>query len=148
MADIAKTSARWILAQTLWGEARGEGIRGMAAVARVILNRAEIDLWDDKRPDWWGEGVIEVCTKPGQFSCWNAGDPNRRRLLAIDERDRVFVEALTVAELAIQGLLIDFMLRATHYHTIAVSPAWARKRQPCLRVGDHLFYNHMPGEPK
>ncbi len=33
-----------IVAKTVWGEARGEGRKGMQAVAEVILNRAKMEL--------------------------------------------------------------------------------------------------------
>jgi N-acetylmuramoyl-L-alanine amidase len=63
---------RDVLARTLWGEARGEGLAGMVAVAWSIRNRVE----DGKDKSWWGEGYTGVCQKPYQFSCWNKNDPN------------------------------------------------------------------------
>ena len=57
-----------ILARTLWGEARGEGVAGQIAVAWSIRNRVEMDLHNDGKPDWWGEGYAGVCKKPYQFS--------------------------------------------------------------------------------
>ena len=36
-----------ILARTLWGEARGEGVAGQIAVAWSIRNRVEMDLHND-----------------------------------------------------------------------------------------------------
>ena len=34
-----------IMAKTVWGEARGDGIEGMEAVARVIINRFHARKW-------------------------------------------------------------------------------------------------------
>ncbi len=65
-----------VLARTIWGEARGEGIAGQIAVGWCIRNRVEMDLHNDGRPDWWGEGYEGVCRAPWQFSCWNKNDPN------------------------------------------------------------------------
>jgi N-acetylmuramoyl-L-alanine amidase len=62
--DSADTMGR-----TIWGEARGESRSGKIAIGWVIRNRAEIDLLNDGAPDWWGEGIIGVCKRPGQFSC-------------------------------------------------------------------------------
>lgn len=62
---------RDIAIRTLYGEVRGEKREGRIAVAWVIRNRVTIDLGNDGKPDWWGEGVIGVCCKAGQFSCWN-----------------------------------------------------------------------------
>jgi len=67
---------RDILARTLWGEMRGEGVAGQIAVAWSIRNRVEMDLHNDGKPDWWGEGYAGVCRKPYQFSCWNKSDLN------------------------------------------------------------------------
>ena len=41
---------RDILARTLWGEARGEGLAGQIAVACTIRNRVE----DGRAKSWWG----------------------------------------------------------------------------------------------
>ena len=50
-----------VIAITILAEARGEGHRGMYAVAAVIAQRA----FERKRTP------KEVCLKPYQFSCWN-----------------------------------------------------------------------------
>jgi hypothetical protein len=63
---------RDILARTIFGEARGEGVAGQIAVAWTIRNRVN----DGKDKSWWGEGYAGVCQKPYQFSCWNKNDPN------------------------------------------------------------------------
>ena len=79
-----------ILARTIWGEARGEGSQGMQAVANVIQNRV-------KQGGWWGATFAEVCKKKSQFSCWNEGDPNHAKLLAVTMTDRDFVTARAIA---------------------------------------------------
>jgi spore germination cell wall hydrolase CwlJ-like protein len=30
--------------------------------------------------------------------------------------------------------------RATHYHTVSVSPSWSKKLIPLGRIGEHLFF--------
>lgn len=124
------------LARTIWGEARGEGRKGMEAVAAVILNRVA-------KPCWWGRTIETVCTKPWQFSCWNANDPNLAKLLSVTERDPQFKVALEIATLAEAGELPDPTNGATHYHTKAVSPKWAEGKQPCAVIGNHLFYKDI-----
>jgi spore germination cell wall hydrolase CwlJ-like protein len=135
------------LARTIWGEARGEGMDGMAAVANVITNRVDIDLHDDRKPDWWGEGFREVCMKPWQFSCWNAGDPNRARLLAVTASDPQYADAMVLAAAAIGGKLRDRTNGATHYFAPKAMeqlglklPAWAQHQTPTAMIGDHVFY--------
>lgn len=125
-----------ILARTLWGEARGEGAAGMAAVAAVILNRAA-------RPGWWGRDVAEICLKPRQFSCWLEGDPNRARLLAVDRRDPAFRQAVVLARAALEGGLKDPTQGATHYHARGTAPPWTLERIACAEIGGHLFYNDI-----
>ncbi len=125
-----------VLARTLWGEARGEGEAGMAAVAAVIVNRA-------RRPGWWGRDIVEICKRPWQFSCWNAGDPNREKLLRVGNDDAAFAAALRIARLALAGALPDPTQGATHYHAAQIQPGWARGREPAARIGGHLFYSDI-----
>lgn len=131
-----------ILARTLWGEARGEPVRGIEAVAAIIINRV-------KRADqhggryWWGASIGQVCQKPWQFSCWNENDPNRAKLQAVTEKDRVFRICLRVARRAVAGGLDDPTWGSTHYHTKTITPPWARSRNPVAEIGNHLFYNDV-----
>jgi N-acetylmuramoyl-L-alanine amidase len=129
------------LARTLWGEARGEPVRGIEAVAAVIVNR--VRLARRRGGCWWGGDVIAVCRKPRQFSCWNGGDPNRPKLLAVAEADPVFATCLRIARRALAGVLPDPTNGATHYHAVEISPAWAAGLVPCAEIGRHLFYNDV-----
>ena len=122
------------LARTIYGEARGESLSGRVAIANVILNRI-------KRKSWFGKTVKEVCLKPWQFSCWNSNDPNRNKIKEVTAFDKTFKECLTVAELAVLGLLSDNTRGACHYHNNTVSPDWARNEPTCAIIGSHLFYN-------
>lgn len=79
-----------------------------------------------------------------QFSCWNEGDPNLPKLLAVTENNAAFATCLEVAERALQGLLADPVLGADHYHTVAIAPVWAHGHTPVRRIDDHLFYNDIP----
>lgn len=127
-----------ILARTIWGEARGESVRGMEAVAAVILNRARIS--DAKGGFWWGRGIAEICQKPFQFSCWNPNDPNRNKLLSVGADDRHFAIALRIATRAVRGALGDPTGGAEHYHARAILPDWARGRERSAAIGGHIFY--------
>lgn len=129
------------LARTLWGEARGEPVRGIEAVAAVVVNR--VALSRARGGFWWGGDIVAVCRKPFQFSCWNDGDPNRPKLLAVTEADPVFSTCLRVARRAIAGTLPDSTGGATHYHHRRVDPVWARGHAPSAEIGAHLFYNSV-----
>jgi len=67
-----------VLARTLYGEARGEGLLGLEAIANVIMNRLKISR---KKTNgyWWGNSIVGICRKPYQFSCWNKDDLKYRK---------------------------------------------------------------------
>lgn len=137
----ASADALETLARTLWGEARGEPLSGIRAVAAVVMNRAT-----HPTVRWWGTDVISVCRAGKQFSCWNGNDPNLPQLLAIDESDDKFRLCTGVARDALQDRLqIERLLRATHYHNKKVAPDWARGKVPCADIRNHLFYNNIEG---
>lgn len=132
-----------ILARTLYGEARGEGPEGMAAVAHVVLNRVAAKTW-------WGRDVIGVCQKPFQFSCWNANDRNRDLLLRVDASSAEFRTAQDMAALVLAAEAAatkdrprtDPTCGATHYYAwrVMAPPNWAIGRTPCARIGGHVFF--------
>lgn len=135
-----------ILARTIFGEARGEGVAGMEAVAAVIMNRVNADLGKDGKPDWWGEGVEGVCRKPWQFSCWNPNDPNLDKLLSVTSKDPWFAHAIEIAKRAVKGDLPDPTGGADHYCRDEVAPhtSWTAGRTPTARIGRHWFYRLVP----
>jgi N-acetylmuramoyl-L-alanine amidase len=123
------------IALTLYGEARGEGITGLIAVACVLRNRL--------RSKRWGHTYADVCLYPKQFSCWNVSDPNRARLLALlDSRssDPVLAQCYTLAEVLLQEPLIRQLADARHYFADSIDPpAWAASGTVVARVGAHQF---------
>lgn len=130
---------RDILARTLWGEARGEGLVGQIAVAWTIRNRVN----DGKPASWWGEGYAGVCLKPRQFSCWNKNDPNYAylsgaRLIPPGQ----LAQARRAADLVMSGAQADITAGATHYYstTLPGPPAWAVGATRTLTLGQHLFF--------
>jgi N-acetylmuramoyl-L-alanine amidase len=70
-----------IVPLTIWREARREGPKGMAAVAWVIRNRAEMGSMWPKDPE-------RVCLQSNQFSCWN--DQNAERDSFPDTGDHAY----------------------------------------------------------
>lgn len=130
-----------VMARTLWGEARSEGVKGIEAVAHVILNRVAIADRNGGRY-WWGHDVTTVCQRPYQFSCWNHDDPNRARIIKLDISDIHFATAMRIARRAVYGQLgKDPTGGATHYHTLDIMPAWAQGETPTVIIGRHTFYN-------
>ena len=136
-----------VLARTIWGEARGEGRSGQVAVGWAIRNRVEMDLHNDGRPDWWGEGYSGVCRAKWQFSCWNSNDPNfpylaNQKLIPAGQ----YMLARECAVSVIGGTQADPTGGATHYYatTMAKPPAWAAKAKQTCKIGRHLFFKDVP----
>jgi N-acetylmuramoyl-L-alanine amidase len=122
------------MARTIWGEARGEGITGMCAVASVIITRAWV------RPGWWGHDVTGVCRAPYQFSCWSPG-PDHTAMVEVTGADPAFAIARTIAWLALSGLLRDNTGGADSYYALSIPlPVWAIGRPPTATIGHQRFY--------
>ena len=127
-----------IFAKTLFGEARGEKLSGIEAVANVVLNRVKHAQKIGKY--WWGNTIEEVCLKPFQFSCWNKNDPNHDLLINDLKENKIYQVCERVAKRAIAGFLPDNTKGATHYHAKNINPMWSRCAVPSAEVGHHLFY--------
>ncbi|MDH4873005.1 cell wall hydrolase [Pseudomonas sp. BN515] len=136
-----------VLARTIWGEARGEGIAGQVAVGWTIRNRVEMDLGKDGKPDWWGEGYEGVCRAPWQFSCWNKNDPNSAYLRGEKQIPASeYMRAREAAVAVIEGRQPDPTGQATHYYatTMPKAPAWAPLAKRTAKIGRHVFFKDVP----
>ena len=129
---FAKAMEKDILARALWGEARGEGVAGMVAVANVIMNRVA-----DRR---WPNSIRGVVLQPRQFSAFNDGDPNKALALAADLSTPLFPEAPAIAAAAIKGELADLTSGANHYFNPSVQPDWAAYMERVASIGRHVFF--------
>jgi N-acetylmuramoyl-L-alanine amidase len=131
-----------ILGLTLYGEARGEPIEGIVAVAHVVNNRRT----DAKSR--WPKTFREACLQKYQFSCWNPKDPNRATLAALarkllakqptPELDECAWVALGIEARALR----DNSHGANHYHAVSLvpRPSWAQAHIPVTQIKRHLFY--------
>ena len=121
-----------ILARTIYGEARGEGTKGMQAVANVVMNRV-------KAGSWYGASIKDVCLKPYQFSCWNANDVNRT--IIVNATDAQLKQARAIAEQAVAGTLPDITGGATHYYADTIAaPYWTASMKQTTKIGHHIFF--------
>lgn len=127
----------WVLAQTIYGEARGESLDGQTAIAWVVRNRAE------QHPRWQGTTIAAICHAPRQFSCWNASDVNRPLLLAVTLNEPVFVRCLHTALAVLGEERPSPVGAATHYYAGARAPAWARGKTPVAVIGAHRFFEDI-----
>lgn len=113
------------LAEALYHEARGEGTKGQAAVAEVILNRVDSRAFPST--------VCGVVNQPSQFSYTIGGRKAIRNKAA-------YMRARAIAEAALSGAPRVLTGGATYFHTPAVRPAWARRFQRTVQIGRHIFY--------
>lgn len=128
--------ANEVLARTIWGEARGEGLVGMHAICSVILNRAAA-------PCWWGKDIESVCLCRKQFSCWNDNDLNRAKLMRVGDEDPQFRIAKEIARNAIMDYLPDITNGATHYYRPLPNmppPKWVMGMKQVATIDHHVFF--------
>lgn len=122
-----------IVARTIWGEARNQGVIGMQAIANVIMRRARLG-------GWWGNTPSQVCLKFEQFSCRNAGNVNLSKLLSVTTADAQYCNALTIAQDAISGHLEDVTCNADSYEVRGTNASWTYGLRPVKSIGIHDFY--------
>lgn len=137
------------LTATVYGEAAGEPVEGIIAVACVIRNRATA-----KPAHWWGRGYRGVCLAPSQFSCWWEDNANATRVYALAEQlilagpqgeRSVVSEIRWIAAGVIAEQLRDVTRNSDHYLTARLfggpdCPKWAAGRVPTTRIGGHAFF--------
>lgn len=137
----AKGGGEWLcLTQALYFEARGESIKGVFAVAEVILNRVRSSRFPDTICDVvaQGSGRKHAC----QFSFYCDGKPE-----TIHE-PRAFRRMAKIARVVMDGFAPALVDGATHFHTTQVSPSWSRRYERTAAIGDHLFYRQTYGAAK
>lgn len=128
MNDANLLLRRFILALTVWREARGESPRGKLLVAQVIENRVQ-----DKR---WPDTYVGVATQRLQFSSFNRNDANA--FLFPAENDTTWQESVAAAD-GVLNAATSFT-SANHYHVIGLSPAWRDDTKIVATEGHHVFY--------
>jgi len=129
----AQGGAEWrCLTEALYFEARGEPVKGIFAVAEVILNRV-----DSKRYPASVCGVVRQGTGRKyqcQFTYTCDGHSDR-----VHEQ-QAWTQVGKVARLMLDGKSRSLTHGATHYHTRAVRPKWSRVYARTITIGVHHFY--------
>lgn len=126
------------VARTIYGEARNQGELGLQAVANVIMNRVEKQIW-------YGLTPYDVCMKSEQFSCWDKYDPNRAVILAVTTDDPIFAECMQIAFRAVTYQLPDITVDALNYRRVGTPASWDPNNSliPCKVIGEHEFFNNV-----
>ena len=135
--DEALTRNERIVALTILGEARGEGVNGMYAVGCVIEKRMQESTVNHT--------PAEVCLQPSQFSIWNAGKGKVKKesqlyyLWQSKSKDYARQLARVVCDKD-KNLQHSVVGHANHYHTLSTKASWSRGAKPVAKVGNHLFF--------
>ena len=115
-----------IVAKTLYAEARGEGDRGMRAVATVIYNRAQRDVLR----------FADICLAPKQFSCWTSGAGFTVPSAAADVA--AFAICLKIESEMNTGKFEPLGCWTHYYNPRLSSPSWAKGCDGKV-IGNHKF---------
>lgn len=126
------------LAEGIYFEARGESLKGQAAVAQVILNRVRNPAYPKtvcgvvyQNDDWRNRCQFS-------FAC-----DGRRQRVTEPEHWRTAQE---VASAVSSGQIwLPEVGSATHYHATYVKPRWASAMERVKKIGLHIFYRTQDG---
>ena len=116
-----------VVAITILAEARGEGDKGMGAVAAVIAQRAI-----DRKQTW-----EKVCLTKYQFSCWNGKKiSDLDHLLDVPQAEMAIYLAKNMHRIDRSKIG-----NANHYYADYIkAPYWAKGETPTVKIGRHIFY--------
>jgi len=115
------------MADNIYWESRGESKAGQKAVAEVVMNRVA----SKKFPNT----ICEVVYAKKQFS-WTLKKKNLNKKLT--DKNKLYKKAKKIAIEVI--LKRETELKATHYHTHAVNPAWNKNMKQVAMIGGHRFF--------
>lgn len=115
------------LAGAVYFESRGEPLAGQLAVAQVVINRSESDLFPSS--------YCGVVYQPGQFSFVRGGSMPR-----IHRGSAAWDQAKAVARIAHEGLWESEAKDSLYFHARYVSPKWSRTKQARATIDTHIFY--------
>ena len=137
-AHVFSSAEQKCLATGIYFEARGESLRGQAAVAQVILNRVRNPAYPDT-----------ICGVVYQNSSWRNrcqfsfacdGIPDRITQPASYKTAQDIAMAVTAGK-----IFIEEVGSSTHYYAQYVSPRWARSMEKMKKIGLHIFYRTYGG---
>jgi spore germination cell wall hydrolase CwlJ-like protein len=137
-AAVFSPKEQQCLAEGIYFEARGEDVKGQAAVGQVILNRVRNPAYPSticgvvyQNRDWRNRCQFS-------FAC----DGTRPRVAS--QANYKVAEEVAMAVTA-GKIFIPEVGSATHYHATYVSPHWARTMEKMKKIGLHIFYRTHGG---
>jgi spore germination cell wall hydrolase CwlJ-like protein len=133
LTDTARAKAENCLAQAIYHEARGETVRGQAAVAQVIMNRVFSRYYPGSVCGVVYQNAHRRNACQFSFACSDKPKP-------IDNQG-AWALAQHIAQLALEGRVWEPDIgRATHYHAVWVHPSWVDEMDKLASHGVHIFY--------
>jgi hypothetical protein len=130
---------RDILIRTALGEARGQGVEGMADVIQTIFNRSS-----DKR---FPSDPAKAALQNKQYSAWNEGEGGNNPW-QFKKSDPIYKQAEQALD-AVLGGRPDYTGGALFYHTPGVDPYWADSvnKHGTIERNGHVYYPNRPVPP-
>jgi spore germination cell wall hydrolase CwlJ-like protein len=126
------TSELKCLAEAIYFEARGENLKGQAAVGEVIINRAISKNFPDSICGVVSEGSNRLNACQFSYNCDGK--------LEIIEEKAVYERILKLSKILLEPSARVLTNGATFYHSKAVEPNWALSFVKTQEIGQHLFY--------
>jgi spore germination cell wall hydrolase CwlJ-like protein len=131
----AKGDTQWkCLSEALYFEARGETVKGQFAVAEVIMNRVKSTRFPSSLCGVINQGTGKKYQCQFTYTC----DGHAENI----SEPKAYARVSKVARAIIDGKSPALTNGATHYHTTAVNPRWAKVYTKTARIGVHIFYRH------
>jgi spore germination cell wall hydrolase CwlJ-like protein len=133
VAAVIDNAQTQCLAEAMYYEARGEGVRGEKAIAEVIFNRMRSGLYPRTICGVVNEGAGVEGGCQFSFTC-------NGEMLAIRTRHD-WVRARVLAAAVVAGVVkLDGETEgATSYHANYVDPDWGNMVRT-VQIGNHIFY--------
>lgn len=126
------------LAAGIYFEARGEPVKGQAAVSQVILNRVRNPAFPDTIC-----GVVYQ-NKHWRNRCQFSFACDKIKDKATDSK-RWKIAQYVARETTEGRIWLKEVGSSTHYHATYVKPKWARAMKKVSRIGLHIFYRTFKG---
>ena len=126
------------LAQTLLGEARGEGKAGLYAIACIVKRRMELKSYPNT--------AMAVCLEPSQFDYWTQrkrvkwDDQNRANVRRLMKGNTELVRYAKMLAVNINRVDLNYTKNADHYCTLDTHNYWTKGRKPVAIIGQHKFF--------
>jgi len=140
MAETLSDYQKDILIRTALGEARGEGVEGMADVIQTIFNRAN----DPRFPSDPAAAALEN----KQYSTWNTGAGGNNPQQFSKDSD-IYKRAERALELVTSGTRPDYTGGAVFYKTPSVNSPFhdSQNKYGTIERNGHLYYPTRPVPP-